>query len=64
MGNIFEHFIAKFSQEAEMVKEGLSEGAMKSYDEYRYYCGLVRGLMVASSIVGEMKANLEASEDE
>lgn len=64
MGNIFEYFIDKFSQETESVKDSLAEGGIKSYEDYRYYCGVIRGLLVAQSMVAETKHNLEAADDE
>lgn len=64
MGNIFEHFIDKFSQEVDAVQESLGDGAIKSYEDYRYYCGVIRGLRVAQSMVADVKHNLEAAENE
>jgi len=64
MHNIFEHFIDKFSHEIDTVTESLADGNFKTYEDYRYYCGVIRGLRVASTIIAEYKRNLEEAEDE
>jgi len=49
----------KIQQEIQITSENLGMGSSKSYDDYRYYCGIIRGLLIANNFVGEIKDRLE-----
>jgi hypothetical protein len=46
-----------------MVENALSLGRANSYDEYKYLCGEIRGLLTARDIVKDLKNRME-NEDE
>jgi hypothetical protein len=52
-------------KEAEDVrKEEVLRGMFKTYDEYRYACGILRGLALALDAVKAIAKNQEESDNE
>jgi len=49
----------KIRQEVQIATDDVGMGSSKSYDEYRYYCGVIRGLLIAANYVSETKDRLE-----
>jgi len=49
----------KIRQEIQMFSDDLGIGSAKSYEDYRYNCGIIRGLLIAANYVSETKERLE-----
>ena len=43
--------------------ESLGDGVAKTYDEYRYAAGVVRGLLIAQSLIADLAKNMETFDD-
>lgn len=42
----------------------LAAGRAINYDEYRYVCGIVRGLSLAENVLNDLVQRLERAQDE
>jgi hypothetical protein len=42
----------------------LADGGAKSFDEYRYVCGVIRGLAQADTLINDLVQRLEKDDDE
>lgn len=59
MDRTLEVLLQKMEEKRNEITESLSDGAAKDYSEYKYSCGVVRGLLVASSLIADLAKNLE-----
>ena len=45
------------------MAEDLADGMAKDHSEYKYCCGVVRGLLIANSLILEMSERLEKDDE-
>ena len=45
-------------------EDSLTEGAVKSFDEYRYTCGVIRGLATARREVSDLARHYRENDDD
>ena len=57
------HLLAEFAQEIATNTSALQQGAAKSFDEYKYLCGVIRGLSLAQSHVTDLMRRLESFDE-
>ena len=53
----------KLDEERTNVIESLGDATAKDYGEYKYACGVVRGLLIAKSLVIDLASNLEITDE-
>ena len=53
----------KLDEERASVMESLGDATAKDFGEYKYACGVVRGLLVAKSLVTDLASNLESMDE-
>lgn len=63
MNETLEYLMAQIEERRKAIVEGLGDGAAKSYDEYRYTAGMVRGLLTAQSLIADLAKNMENFDD-
>jgi hypothetical protein len=63
MSNALDVIVSELNDKILMVENALSLGRANSYDEYKYLCGEIRGLLTARDIVKDLKNRME-NEDE
>lgn len=64
MSNDVLKFIAgKLQEEITVISDDLARGTAKDHGDYKYACGIVRGLMVASSVLADTAQRLENDDD-
>ena len=63
MNETLEYLMAQIEERRKAIIEGLGDGAAKSYDEYRYTAGMVRGLLTAQSLIADLAKNMENFDD-
>jgi hypothetical protein len=56
---ILRHLLAEFSEEIATNTSALQQGAPKTFEEYKYLCGVIRGLSLAQSHVNDLMRKLE-----
>jgi hypothetical protein len=57
------YVISKIKDEREDSELFVSSGRAPTYDEYRYVCGVIRGLARADEIVKDLVQRLEKNDD-
>jgi hypothetical protein len=60
---ILKHLLAQFSEEVATNTAALQQGAPKTFEEYKYLCGVIRGLNLAQSYVNDLMRRLEHFDD-
>ena len=63
MNDTLELLMAQIEERRKAIIEGLGDGAAKSFDEYRYTAGMVRGLLTAQSLIADLAKNMENFDD-
>lgn len=53
----------KLDEERANIVESLGDSTAKDFGEYKYACGVVRGLLIAKSLVIDLASNLETFDE-
>jgi hypothetical protein len=53
----------KLDAERANIVESLGDATAKDFGEYKYACGVVRGLLIAKSLVIDLASNLESIDE-
>lgn len=59
MSNALDVLIVEIKDNIRMIENALSLGKASSYDEYKYLCGEIRGLLTALDNVKDLKNRME-----
>lgn len=60
---VLDTLIADVNTRRDDVSRALVAGAAKTYDEYRYMCGEIRGLTLAHNLLTDLVRRLENGDD-
>lgn len=64
MSNDVLKFIAgKLQEEITVISDDLARGTAKDHGDYKYACGIIRGLMMANSVLADTAQRLENDDD-
>lgn len=61
---VFDVLDEKLAAAQRAQEESLTEGAAKSFDEYRHTCGVIRGLATARREVADLARHYRDSDDD
>lgn len=61
--DLLKYLSDKVQAEISALSEDLARGTAKDHGEYKYVCGIVRGLMVVSGILAETAQRMENDDD-
>jgi len=61
--DLLKYLSTKVQHEIEVISDDLARGTAKDHGEYKYACGIIRGLMIANSFFIETSERLEANDD-
>ena len=53
----------QIQEERKRMAEDLADGMAKDHGEYKYHCGVVRGLLIANSLILELSERLEKDDE-
>jgi len=53
----------KVQDEIDVLSGDLARGTAKDHGEYKYYCGIIRGLMVTNGFIAEAEQRMEQDDD-
>jgi hypothetical protein len=53
----------KVQDEIDVLSGDLARGTAKDHGEYKYYCGIIRGLMVTNGFIAEAAQRMEQDDD-
>lgn len=63
MSDILRHIAGRIQEEITVISDDLARGTAKDHGDYKYACGIIRGLMVASGILADTAQKLENDDD-
>jgi len=63
MKDVLEHLSKQLQQERFRIIEDMGDGKAKDHAEYKYSCGVVRGLLLANNYIVELAERLEKSDE-
>jgi len=63
VNEVLRHLSKVIQEERLRIIEDLGDGKAKDHAEYKYSCGVVRGLLMANTTIAEMAERLEDSDD-
>jgi hypothetical protein len=61
--NAIEAILKEIRERRAQLSDGLGNSSAKSYEEYRFICGEIRGLTAVESYVLDLAKHLEYSDD-
>lgn len=60
--DIFKHLASRMQEEMRVITDDLALGKAKDFEDYKHAVGIVRGLMIANSIIADMAERYEEIE--
>ena len=63
MRDVLEHLAKKLQEDRLRMVEVLGEGKAKDHAEYKFACGVVRGLLMANNHILELVERLEKADE-
>ena len=63
MKNVLEHLAQQIHEDRLRMVEDLGEGKAKDHAEYKFSCGVVKGLLMANNHILELTERLEKSDE-
>jgi hypothetical protein len=61
--DVLKHISDKIQEERLRMAEDMSMGKAKDFGDYKYACGIIRGLLLANNMIIETAERLENSDD-
>lgn len=61
--DLLKYISGKVQEEINVMSNDLSLGGAKDHGEYKYACGIIRGLMIANSILADTAQRMENDDD-
>lgn len=61
--DLLKYLADKVQDEIKPVMDDLARGAAKDHGEYKYACGIIRGLMIANGIFADTAQRMEHDDD-
>lgn len=61
--DLMSYLSKKVQTEITVVSDDLARGTAKDHGEYKYACGIIRGLMIANSLLMETAQRMEQDDD-
>ena len=60
---VLDLLLDKYKERIALLQDAIAMGGCKTFDEYRYSCGQLRGLEAACLVVTDLKSNMENSDE-
>jgi hypothetical protein len=57
------HLSKKVQEEITVLSDDLARGTAKDHGEYKYACGIIRGLMITNGFIAEAAQRMEQDDD-
>lgn len=58
-----QYLAKKVQEEIDVISVDLARGTAKDHGEYKYACGIIRGLMVATNYIIETAERMDNNDD-
>ena len=61
--DLLKYLSSKVQSEINVLSDDLARGTAKDHGEYKYACGIIRGLMIANGIFADTAQKMEQDDD-
>lgn len=61
--DLLQYLAKKVNDEIAVLSDDLARGTAKDHGEYKYACGIIRGLMIANGFFAETAQRMEQDDD-
>lgn len=61
--DLLQYLAKKVQSEIDVISEDLARGTAKDHGEYKYACGIIRGLMVVNGLLQETAQRMENDDE-
>jgi len=61
--DLLQYLSKKVQDEIDVISEDLARGTAKDHGEYKYACGIIRGLMVVNGLLQETAQRMENDDE-
>lgn len=61
--DLLRYLAGKVQEEITVLSDDLARGTAKDHGDYKYACGIIRGLMMVSGILADTSERLENDDD-
>jgi hypothetical protein len=58
-----DYLLREYKERIDMLQAAVGAGHCKTFDEYKYTCGQIRGLESACAIITDLKHRMENSDE-
>jgi len=62
--DMLRHIAGKLQEDIRHMSDDMARGTAKDFGDYKYACGIVRGLMLAVNHMAEAADRMEGGDDE
>lgn len=63
MDDSLQYLMSEIEEKRKAIIESMGDGAPKTFEEYKFAAGIVRGLLTAQSIIADLAKRLENSDE-
>lgn len=60
---VLQYLAKKVQEEIDVISDDLARGTAKDHGEYKYACGIIRGLMLTNGFIVELAERMESNDD-
>lgn len=60
---VLQYLAKKVQEEIDVISDDLARGTAKDHGEYKYACGIIRGLMLTNGFIVELAERMENNDD-
>lgn len=60
---LLKYLSSKVQEEIKGLSDDLARGTAKDHGEYKYACGIIRGLMIANALFADTAEKMESNDD-
>lgn len=61
--DLLQYLSNKIQEEQQVIFNDLGMGNAKDHGDYKYACGIIRGLMIANNVIAETSERMESSDE-
>jgi len=61
--DLLKYLSGKVQEEIDVLSADLARGTAKDHGEYKYACGIIRGLMIANALFADTAQRMENDDD-
>jgi hypothetical protein len=61
--DVLTYIAGKLQEEITILSDDLARGTAKDHGDYKYACGIIRGLMIATGVIADTAQRLENDDD-